>query len=127
MGLKAVDIVGVASGEGTRSCTCHAVCGDCVGVNDLVVFKLEVVVSSNGMLEEVMKVHRLVDAQVLCHIGYLPVRLLRLKEQFKDKIAVVVDDYRNCASLSKRSRSARNHGILKAVLIEHLQDYHRSC
>ncbi|RHY44097.1 hypothetical protein DYB34_011922 [Aphanomyces astaci] len=33
MDLKAVDIVGVSSGEGTRSCAYHEICGDSLTVS----------------------------------------------------------------------------------------------
>ncbi|KAH9182221.1 hypothetical protein AeNC1_015803, partial [Aphanomyces euteiches] len=44
----------------------------------------------------------------------LPVRLLKEKEGFKDKIAVIVEDYRTSPSTAKRNRSVRNNGIVKA-------------
>ncbi|ETV66673.1 hypothetical protein H257_16888 [Aphanomyces astaci] len=62
MELKAVDIVGVSSGEGTRSCTCHDMCGDSLTVDDLVVCRLEVQGESVN-LKEVLKVFLLVASE----------------------------------------------------------------
>ncbi|ETV83614.1 hypothetical protein H257_04306 [Aphanomyces astaci] len=125
MELKAVDIVGVSSGEGTRSCTCHDICGDSLTVDDLVVCRLEVQ-GESGNLEEVLKVFRLVASEQACHVGFLPLRLLKKKEDFANKIAIIVEDYRTSPSKYQRQRSERNVGIVKAVIMEHLQEYHQT-
>ncbi|ETV70128.1 hypothetical protein H257_14288 [Aphanomyces astaci] len=126
MDLKAVDIVGCANGEGTRSCTSHEVCGNSLSVDDVVVFRCEVVWGHGDQLQEAIKVYKIVGVEQLCHIGFLPRRLLTCKTKFANKLAVVVEDYRVALSVSKRNRSDRCHGIVKAVLMEHVEEYNRS-
>ncbi|RHY01506.1 hypothetical protein DYB36_010715 [Aphanomyces astaci] len=58
------------TGEGTRSCTFHEICGD------------------------ILTVYRLVATEQGCHVGYHPLRLLKHKDVLKSKITLVVEDLR---------------------------------
>ena len=123
MDVKAIDIVGVSSGSGTRSCTSHERCGDFVCVNDSVIIKLEVIRNDSTELEEALKVYRLVGTDLRCHIGFLPCRHLNRSTLFNNKRAIIVEDYRTSPSKSKRDRSNRNMGIVKAILMDYIQEY----
>ena len=136
MELKAVDIVGCSSGAGTRTCTTHEVCGESILLNDVVVFRLEVVHSYSAMFDgsdaeqeglcEVLKVYRIVGTEQRCHVGFLPQRYLKRKTIFNGKTALITEDYRTTYSKSRRERSNRHKGVVKAVLLEHIAEFHRS-
>ncbi|KAF0707579.1 hypothetical protein AaE_013542 [Aphanomyces astaci] len=126
MELKAVDIVGCSSGEGTRSCPAHEVCGDSLAVNDVVVFRYEVMRLNADGLEETLKVYKIIGAEQLCHVGFLPRRLVNTKAKYANKFAIVVEDYRVDNSASKRNRSNRCLGLVRAVLMDHIEEYNRS-
>ena len=78
MDLRAVDVVGLSSGEGTRSCTTHAICGDIIAENDVLLFKAAMLDRDDkpDEVEEVLKVYRLVGTETRCHVGFLPSRLI---------------------------------------------------
>ena len=52
MELKAVDVVGCSSGEGTRSCVCHEVCGDSLSVDNIVVIRWEAILDISDTASE---------------------------------------------------------------------------
>jgi hypothetical protein len=56
-----------------------------------------------------------------CLVGYLPLRLLKHKDKFKNKTAIVVEDLRISDSKSKRKRSDDNGGIVKAQLVSAIE------
>ncbi|KAH9101611.1 hypothetical protein LEN26_015669 [Aphanomyces euteiches] len=124
--LKAVDVVGCSSGDGTRSCESHAICGENLSVNDIVVIRWSAEIGANGDVEGTLKVFQIHGTQETCHVGYLPARLVRRYEEFANKMAIVVEDYRSSESLAKRNRSDRCVGLVKAVLLEHVEEYNRS-
>jgi hypothetical protein len=126
MDVKAVDIIGCSVGDGTRQCVCHDVCGELVTVDDLVVIRWEIELGAENAAEEVFKVDRFSGIQQTCHIGYLQRRLLNRKDEFNNKVAMVVEDYRTSLSLSKRNGSCDNKGLLKAVLMEKIEYINRS-
>ncbi|KAH9181678.1 hypothetical protein AeNC1_016346, partial [Aphanomyces euteiches] len=63
------------------------------------VFRWEGISNAADHLEEVAKVYRVVGAEQTCHVGFLPKRLLRRKEEINNKMAVVLEDYRELSKL----------------------------
>ncbi|ETV87427.1 hypothetical protein H257_01009 [Aphanomyces astaci] len=55
-------------------------------------------------IEYAIKAFRLVEAEVRCHVGFLPRQLIKHKEKYNNKTAIVVEDYRNSPSKAKRDR-----------------------
>ena len=98
-------------------------CGESLSVNDIVIFRHEVVIGPDNLLQEVMKVYRVYQGEQTCHVGFLPSRLSKRKEEFANKTAMIVEDCRTSESASKRQRSARSMGIVRAVLMQHIDMY----
>ena len=115
--ICAVDVVGCDIGEGGRRCTTHAICGSHVQLNDVLVFRDQVEAEEGGELVHVVKAYTVRDGSQLCHVGYLPRRLLSQRAKYVNKFATVVEDLRISSNAQKRRRSERAGGILRCMLL----------
>ncbi|KAE9293091.1 hypothetical protein PR003_g24591, partial [Phytophthora rubi] len=100
--ISGVDIVGCDVGDGGRSCTTHEICGTELKVDDVIVFRAEVVAVEGEGLEHVVKAHVVRLGAQLCHVGFLPRRLLRMKDAYANRMAIVVEDLRKSDNSQKR-------------------------
>jgi hypothetical protein len=122
--ILGVDIIGCDEGSDGRSCISHEVCGKFVQVGDILVLRWEVIPIGDD-IEEVIKAHVIRDGSQECHIGYLPRHLLRQKERYKNKMAVVIEDLRLSTNFQRRRRSERNKGILYCNMLDAIEEQFR--
>ncbi|KAE9246626.1 hypothetical protein PF001_g24608 [Phytophthora fragariae] len=113
--IAGVDIVGCDAGDAGRSCTVHDVCGKHLKIDDAIVFRGEAVMADNGDVEYAVKAYVIRLGAQLCHVGFLPRRLLRQRTAYENKMATVVEDLRKSDNSQKRRRSERNKGIGHSV------------
>lgn len=114
--IHGVDVVGCDAGDNGRNCTSHEVCGTHIRLDDLIIFRWEVV-PIEGDLEEVVKAYLIRDGTQGCHIGFLPRRLLKQKDKYVNKMATIVEDLRCSENAQKRRRSNRNKGIVYCTML----------
>ena len=120
-----IDVVGCDEGSNGRSCLNHDVCGTQIQVGDIFIFRWAVVPVENE-IEEVIKVFIIRDVSQECHIGYLPRRLLIQKDNFKNKMAVVLEDLRRSNNAQKRRKSLRHKGIVVCRMLDEIEEQFRA-
>jgi len=130
-----VEIVGVNCGDGTRSCATHEVCGHFLDLGMLLFLVKEVQENDHPRestveipqeqphshhLQVVVKAYRIApDGKPMCHVGFLPRRLLR-GDHYKlyvDRFVVVKEDLRLSENSHARKRSHWNCGIVRCKLL----------
>jgi len=65
-------IVGLKGSSNGRACVQHVCCGVSLQVDDLLCFKVGVVIQEDGMAESVVKAVLIWDGTETCTIGFLP-------------------------------------------------------
>ena len=120
MRVKAVDIIKCSLPH--SACVVHMndQCGDLLTINDLIIFRHEIMGEGTDLSERI-NAYVVRDGAQCCLVGCLPTRLLQYKERFNGKAAVVVEDLRVSESKAKRARSEQNGGIVKAMLIHEIE------
>jgi hypothetical protein len=119
-----IDIVGCNDGKNGRNCFCHEICGKHITVDNVVVFRWEVI-PINNKPEETIKAYLIKDGTQLCHIGFLPRKLLKDKEKYMNKMAIIVEDLRESDDPNDRRNSFRNMGVLKSRMLEDIEEQFR--
>jgi hypothetical protein len=107
-------------------CAAHDICGKQLNVNDVIVFRGEAIPTEDGELEYVVKAYLVRAGSQLCHVGFLPRRLLKMRAQYENKLASVVEDLRASENSQKRRRSERNRGIVRCLLLSAIEEHFRS-
>jgi len=119
-----VDVVGCDDGSNGRSCASHVVCGTHLKVGDVVIFRWAVI-PFNDEAEEVIEVYVIRDGSQACHVGFLPRRLVKQKEKFMNKMAIVIEDLRVSENIQKRRRSHRNVGAVVCRMLDEIEEQFR--
>ena len=116
-----VDVVGCDDGDNGRSCASHIVCGTHLHTGDVIIFRWAVI-PINDEAEEVIKAFVIRDGSQACHVGFLPRRLIKQKEKFLNKMAIVVEDLRESDNLQKQRRSHRNVGVVVCRMLAEIEE-----
>lgn len=124
--IPGVDVVGCDDGDGGRSCATHDVCGQYLKVDDVLVFRGEVITAEGGEVEYVLKAYVIRSGSQACHVGYLPRRLLRLSAAYENKMTTVVEDLRKSDNSQRRRRSERNKGIVRCLMLTDVEEHFRA-
>ncbi|KAG3023969.1 hypothetical protein PC120_g7285 [Phytophthora cactorum] len=127
--IAGVDDVGCDEGGGGRSCASHEICGQHLKLDDVFVFRAEVECSNDedisGDLDIVVKAYVLRSGSQACHVGFLPRRLLQMRDKYANKMATVVEDLRKSDNSQKRRRSERNRGIVRCLMLSDIEEQFR--
>jgi len=65
------------------------------------------------------------DGSQACHVGFLPRRLVKQKDKFMNKMAIVVEDLRESDNTQKRRRSHRNVGAVVCRMLDEIEEQFR--
>jgi hypothetical protein len=103
-------IVGLASGESSRACESHEICGHHVAVGDLVKFKVVVL---EGGVETKIKAVKIRDGTESCQIDFLPRHIVYggQKEQMTNKLDQMLELYKDSNDMTKKRKNARLCGV----------------
>ena len=80
------EIVGLKDSSNGRACVQHACCDVSLQVDDLLHFKISVVIQEDGMAETLVKAVLIWDGTETCTIGFLP-RQIAVVQRKRDLIA----------------------------------------
>jgi hypothetical protein len=115
------EIVGLASGESSRACESHEICGHYVAVGDLVKFKA--VVLEEGGVDTKIKEVKIRDGSESCHIGLLSRTIVHgsQKEQVTNKFGQVLELYKSSNEMTKKRKNAWLCGVASFRLLDDIQ------
>lgn len=68
------------------------------------------------MPTKVLKVHRVIDGERACHIGFLPKRYLPDAAELNGKKAQVIRNLKDSENRSERAKAHRNKGMILAAI-----------
>jgi hypothetical protein len=96
------------------------VCGELLGVGDLVKFKL-VVIEVDDDEQEAIKIR---DDMESCHVGFLPRYFVhgRRKESVANKCCPVLELYKNSNDMTKQRKNRRLFGVTSFRLLDDIQE-----
>ena len=114
-----IEIVGLDSSTNGRSCTCHAICGQYVFVDD-VLRLVKCVVTVNGKTEDAVKLVKIKDATDSCTVAFVPRVAINNPKVIKNlnKFAQVVEVYKESNNSHKRRLANRNKGVANLVFLD---------
>jgi hypothetical protein len=112
-----IDIVGVEESNRGRSCERHEVCGDHLGLDNVVRLRQVQIVRDNGREEKAVAAYKVTEGIDSCRVGFLPRQCLRHAEKFDGKLAQITEFLSESDSPHCRRLSHRNRGVVRAVII----------
>jgi hypothetical protein len=112
-----IDIVGVEESNRGRSCECHEVCGDHLGLDAVVRLRQVQIVKENGREEKAVAAYLVTEGVDSCRVGFLPRQCLKHAKKFDGKLAQIIEFLSESDSPHCHRLSHRNHGIVRAVII----------
>jgi hypothetical protein len=112
-----IDIVGVEESNRGRSCECHEVCGNNLGLDSVVCLRQVQIVKENGREEKAVAAYLVTEGVDSCRVGFLPRQCLKHAEKFDGKLAQITEFLAESDSPHCRRLSHRNRGIMRAVII----------
>ena len=113
------EVVGLQSSSNGRSCTIHECCGEDVGIGD-VLRLVGCTVAVDGVVEEALKLVKVVDGIDCCTVGFVPRALMNLssvKNQV-NKFVQVSELYKDSPNGYKRDKSYKNCGMARVSTLD---------
>lgn len=113
------EIVGLQSSSNGRSCTIHECCGGDVDVGD-VLRLVACTVAVDGVVEEAIKVVKVVEGVDQCTVGFVPRAfkdLPNVKNQL-NKFVQVCELYKDSQNRYKRDKSNKNYGMARVSTLD---------
>ena len=113
------EIVGLLSSTNGRSCTLHDCCGKEVEVGD-VLRLVACTVSVDGVVEEALKLVRVLDGVDQCTVAFVPRVLMSLPavKNHINKFVQVSELYKESENSYKRDKSYKNCGMAKVSTLD---------
>ena len=114
-------IIGLKGSSNGRACVQHACCGISLQVDDLLHFKVGVVIQEDGMAETVVKAVLIWDGTETCTVRFLPRQIAvvqRKRDLIAERFGQVIELYDLSESSAKKSKSDRNQGMASYRLLE---------
>ena len=113
------EVVGLQSSTNGRSCTIHECCGEDVGVGD-VLRVVPCTVAVDGVVEEALKVVKVVEGVDSCTVGFIPRVLMSLPAVNKhvNKFVQVSELYKDSSNGYKRDKSYKNCGMARVSTLD---------
>jgi len=119
------ELYGLYESTNGRSCEIHQCCGECLQVNDLVLFK-PTTVEIDEVEEVAIAAHIVKEGTILCRVGFIPrVMVIRYGLQsFEKKFAQIqllykYSDNRFCRKLDHEKRGIAKFCVLNNELIDY--------
>jgi len=119
-----IDVVRCGDGDNGRSYASHIICGTHLKVGDVLIFRWAVILI-NDKAEEVIEVYVIRDRSQARHVGFLSRKLVKQKEKYMNKMAIVIEDLRVSDEPQKRRRSHRNVRVVVCRMLDEIKEQFR--